>query len=62
MKINPEAFRKVLNWVNKEFNPGEIYVTENGFGDTVGNLDDLHRIYYLKHYTNSMLKGELKLI
>ena len=40
-------------------NIGEIpvYVTENGISDNVGNIDDLQRIYYYKHYLNQLLKG-----
>ena len=34
-----------------------IYITENGFSDCIGNLDDLHREYYYKHYINQLLKG-----
>ena len=34
-----------------------IYITENGFSDLIGNLDDLHREYYYKHYINQLLKG-----
>ena len=35
-----------------------IYITENGFSDLIGNLDDLHREYYYKHYINQLLKGK----
>ena len=34
-----------------------IYITENGFSDLIGNLDDMHREYYYKHYINQLLKG-----
>ena len=35
-----------------------IYITENGFSDLIGNLDDMHREYYYKHYINQLLKGK----
>ena len=35
----------------------DVYVTENGVSDRLGNLDDLHRIYYYKHYLNQLLKS-----
>ena len=37
-----------------------MYITENGFSDYLGNLDDLGRIYYLKHYLNQVLKAILE--
>ena len=34
-----------------------IVITENGVSDRIGNLDDLQRVYFLKHYINQLLKG-----
>ena len=34
-----------------------VIITENGFSDLMGNLDDLQRIYYHKHYINNVLKA-----
>ena len=36
-----------------------IVITENGVSDRIGNLDDLHRIYFFKHYLNQLLKGNV---
>ena len=36
-----------------------IVITENGVSDHIGNLDDMHRIYFFKHYLNQLLKGNV---
>ncbi len=55
----PFGIQKILNWINENYAQGtEIIVTENGFSDQQGNLDDLQRIYFYKHYINHVLKGE----
>ncbi len=52
--------RSVLNWLRDEYGDEvELVVTENGFSDQQGNLDDPQRIYYYKHYINQVLKGSL---
>ena len=56
LKVTPFGFRRLLNWLTQYEKP--IIVTENGFSDFLGNLDDMQRIYYYKHYLNQMLKGE----
>ena len=53
----PKGFRRLLNWIKKEYGSVPLYVTENGFSDRAGNLDDMGRIYYYKHYINQVLKG-----
>ena len=45
LKVTPFGFRKLLNWVSEEYQK-PIIVTENGFSDYLGNLDDIPRIYY----------------
>ena len=54
LKITPWGIRKSLQWIDKEYNHPKIYVTENGFSDNIGNVDDLQRIYYHKHYINQV--------
>jgi beta-glucosidase/6-phospho-beta-glucosidase/beta-galactosidase len=46
-----------LVWLRDKFNDPEMIITENGCSDTAGNLDDMLRIYYYKHYINNVLKG-----
>ena len=58
LKVTPFGNRKMMNWVKEEYGADvPIYITENGFSDRIGNLDDLHREYYYKHYINQLLKG-----
>ena len=56
MKVTPFGFRKMLGWLNQNYGK-PIVVTENGFSDFLGNLDDEQRIYYYKYYINQMLKA-----
>lgn len=56
-KINPWGLRYILNWVKDRWGNPPIYITENGRADTNG-LNDLERIFYLRNYTNEMLKGK----
>ena len=57
LTVTPFGFRRNLNWLSKYGKP--IIVTENGFSDYIGNLDDMQRVYYYKHYINQMLKGKI---
>ena len=46
-----------MNWIKDHYGAElPIYITENGVSDRQGNLDDLNRIYYYKHYLNQLLK------
>jgi len=60
LKVAPFGMRKIVNWIKDNYGDWEIYITENGVSDRQGNLDDLHRIYFYKHYLNQMLKGVKK--
>jgi len=55
LKVAPWGLRPQLEWIKKEYGDIDIYITENGFSDRLGNLDDLHRIYYYKHYLNQLM-------
>jgi len=57
LKVTPWGIRQALSWASQEYGGPEIYVTENGFSDKLGNLDDLQRVYYYKHYINQVLKA-----
>ena len=56
LKVAPFGLRRLVNWLQTNYKM-PIYVTENGFSDYVGNIDDLQRIYYYKHYINQLLKA-----
>ncbi|XP_071819541.1 cytosolic beta-glucosidase-like [Apostichopus japonicus] len=57
----PWGFRKLLNWIKKNYGNVKIYITENGFSDEDGpmNLEDEDRIKYYKAHINEMLKARL---
>lgn len=42
----PWGFRKLLNWIKREYNNPMIFVTENGYAD-LGELQDDSRIEYV---------------
>jgi len=56
LKITPWGIRESVRWAWDTFNNPDIYITENGYSSKYSNLDDLQRVYYLKHYINQVLK------
>ena len=59
LQVTPWGIREALKWATKTFTTeakGQptFYITENGFSDLQGNLDDLQRVYYYKHYINQV--------
>jgi len=50
LKITPFGLRKMLNFIKDKFNNPEILITENGYSDKEGYLDDAMRVYYYKYY------------
>ena len=73
--VTPWGLRSTMNWIKGHYPGVDVYITENGTSDKVGlqesnwiilvfsvklgNLDDLQRIYYYKHYINQLLKSIL---
>ncbi|XP_060536284.1 myrosinase 1-like [Cylas formicarius] len=51
---DPQGIRKLLNWINNRYNPGEIIISENGKVND-GGLDDDDRIEYISGYLSSIL-------
>jgi beta-glucosidase/6-phospho-beta-glucosidase/beta-galactosidase len=45
-QVVPWGLRKILNWINKQYNNVPVVITENGFSDS-GNLNDTERTEYL---------------
>jgi beta-glucosidase/6-phospho-beta-glucosidase/beta-galactosidase len=41
----PWGFRKLLNWIAKEYNNPPVLITENGFSDH-GDINDTDRVDY----------------
>jgi len=58
LKMVPWGIRGILNWIQNEYGgKHDIYVTENGWSDNDGNLDDERRAYFYTHYINNALKA-----
>ncbi|GCC31093.1 hypothetical protein chiPu_0009549 [Chiloscyllium punctatum] len=58
LKVTPWGFRRILNWIKKEFNNPPIYLTENGVSEHGDKgLNDTWRINYHKSYINEVLKA-----
>lgn len=55
--VEPTGIRNMMNTIRRKYGDYPIYITENGMSDHLGNLDDLTRIYYHKHYINQLLKA-----
>lgn len=56
LRVTPWGIRRVINWVSKEYNSPEIFVTENGYSD-YGALNDSMRQYYHYSYLAEVLKA-----
>jgi beta-glucosidase/6-phospho-beta-glucosidase/beta-galactosidase len=52
----PWGFRKMLNWIAKEYNNPPVLVTENGFSDS-GELNDTDRVDY--YIVSDRISGHL---
>ena len=57
LKIVPWGLRKLLNYLKDTYNNPPIIITENGYSDKEGYLDDAMRVYYFKYNINNVLKG-----
>ena len=47
----------MLNWIKDKYNNIPVYITENGYPDDTGTLDDLERVNVLSRYISEVLKG-----
>ncbi|XP_069695503.1 myrosinase 1-like [Periplaneta americana] len=56
-RVVPWGFRKQLNWIAKEYNNPNVFVTENGFSDVDGTINDTRRIDYITSYLTELLKA-----
>nr|AEW67361.1 beta-glucosidase [Coptotermes formosanus] len=56
LQVVPWGFRKLLNWIAKEYNNPPVLITENGFSDH-GEIDDTNRVDYYIKYLCELLKA-----
>jgi beta-glucosidase/6-phospho-beta-glucosidase/beta-galactosidase len=54
----PQGLRKLINYLYNEYHV-PIVITENGYGDGTGALNDTYRIDYLKNNIIPILQGKL---
>ena len=57
LKVAPWGLRRLMQFIKSHYGEIPVYITENGFSDAQGNLDDMQREYYYKHNINQLLKG-----
>ncbi|KAJ8936633.1 hypothetical protein NQ314_012249 [Rhamnusium bicolor] len=53
--VVPWGIRKALKWIKEGYNNPEIIVTENGYSDHDGTLEDDKRINYIREYLSNIL-------
>ncbi|KAK6183901.1 hypothetical protein SNE40_006472 [Patella caerulea] len=54
---SPTGLRKALNWIKDQYSGLSVYVKDAGLGDMTGTLEDKHRVYYMKHHIDQVLKA-----
>ena len=58
-QVVPWDFRKLLNWIAKEYNNPPVLIADNGFPDN-GELNDRDRVdYHIVSGSNSELFGQV---
>ncbi|XP_055910680.1 myrosinase 1-like [Eupeodes corollae] len=54
---NPEGLEGVLHWLRKEYNNPPMIITENGWRDDYGKIEDDDRIDFLKSHLQAVLNA-----
>ncbi|XP_056648737.1 myrosinase 1-like [Diorhabda sublineata] len=54
LKIVPWGIRKLLKWLKNEYFDPDMLITENGYSDATGQLDDPIRTNYLREYLSNV--------
>lgn len=57
LHVVPQGFRGILNWLKNEYNSVDVFITENGFSDSSGAVDDPERVQFFKSHINELLKA-----
>ncbi|KAJ8973913.1 hypothetical protein NQ317_000458 [Molorchus minor] len=53
--VVPWGLQKLLKWIKKNYKDPELLITENGYSDCDGSLNDDKRIFYIREYLSSAL-------
>lgn len=54
--VVPKGMRRVLNWIKREYNNPQVFITENGYPDA-GVHKDVGRVNYYKLYLLEVLRA-----
>ncbi|XP_061162617.1 lactase/phlorizin hydrolase-like, partial [Saccostrea echinata] len=57
IRFAPFGLRKVLNWIKDNYQNAPVYITEVGFPDDTGTLQDNIRTKFYKEYIDEVLKA-----
>jgi lactase-phlorizin hydrolase len=59
LKFTPFGIRGMLNWIKNNYgNLKPIIITENGWSDRSGTLDDVQRVEFYKEYITNVQLGK----
>lgn len=58
LQIVPSGFRDLLIKIKHEYGDVPVYITENGYGDKTGTLEDNDRIEYINEHMKAMLRAK----
>lgn len=50
--------RKLVRWIHGNYNAPDIYITENGFSDKPGVIEDKDRCDYVREHLQELLKAK----
>ncbi|RZC42366.1 lactase-phlorizin hydrolase-like, partial [Asbolus verrucosus] len=56
-KVVPWGLRHILQWIKKTYRNPEVLITECGYPDRTGTVDDQPRISFLRDYLNATLQA-----
>nr|XP_022917226.1 myrosinase 1-like [Onthophagus taurus] len=59
LQVVPWGIRKLLNWIKKEYDNPEVFITANGFSDD-GSDNDCRRVHYINSYLEHILAAIYK--
>ncbi|XP_056632045.1 myrosinase 1-like [Diorhabda sublineata] len=54
LSVVPWGIKKMLQWIKKTYNNPDVIITENGYSDDDGTLEDDKRIEYIQSYLSNV--------